>query len=66
MEDIDYRHPRGLDKSMTLGLSDCHWINQQLNLLLTGPTEWGSYYTPRYVIEDPMIFVGCPCATAPF
>jgi hypothetical protein len=29
MEDIDYRHPRKLDKSMTLGLSDCHWINQR-------------------------------------
>jgi DNA replication protein DnaC len=41
MEDIDYRHPRGLDKSMTLSLSDCHWINQQLNILLTGPTGVG-------------------------
>lgn len=41
MEDIDYRHPRKLDKSMTLSLSDCHWINQQLNLLLTGPTGVG-------------------------
>jgi DNA replication protein DnaC len=41
MEDIDYRHPRKLDKSMTLSLSDCHWINQQLNILLTGPTGVG-------------------------
>jgi DNA replication protein DnaC len=41
MEDIDYRHPRGLDKSMTLSLSDCHWIKQQLNVLLTGPTGVG-------------------------
>lgn len=41
MEDIDYRHPRGLDKSMTLSLTDCHWIKQHLNVLLTGPTGVG-------------------------
>lgn len=41
MEDIDYRHPRGLDKSMTLSLSDCHWIKQQLNVLLIGLTGVG-------------------------
>lgn len=41
MEDIDYRHTRGLDKSMMLSLSDCHWIHQQLNVLLTGPTGVG-------------------------
>lgn len=41
MEDIDYRHPRGLDRSMTLSLVDCHWIKQHLNVLLTGPTGVG-------------------------
>jgi len=41
MEDIDYRHPRGLDKSMTISLSDCHWIKKHLNVLLTGPTGVG-------------------------
>lgn len=41
MEDIDYRTPRGLDKSMTLSLSDCHWIKQHLNVLITGPTGVG-------------------------
>ena len=41
MEDIDYRHSRALDKSMMLSLSDCHWIKQHLNVLLTGPTGVG-------------------------
>jgi len=41
MEDIDYRHPRGLDKSVMLSLVDCHWIKQHLNVLLTGPTGVG-------------------------
>jgi DNA replication protein DnaC len=41
MEDIDYRQPRGLDKSMTLRLADCHWVKERLNILLTGPTGVG-------------------------
>lgn len=41
MEDIDYRQPRGLDKSLTLRLADCHWVKERLNILLTGPTGVG-------------------------
>ena len=41
MEDIDYRQPRGLDKSLTLRLADCHWVKDRLNILLTGPTGVG-------------------------
>jgi len=41
MEDIDYRPPRGLDKSVVLRLADCHWIKERLNVLLTGPTGVG-------------------------
>ena len=41
MEDIDYRQPRGLDKSLILRLADCHWVKERLNVLLTGPTGVG-------------------------
>lgn len=41
MEDIDYRSPRGLDKSVVLRLADCHWVKERLNVLLTGPTGVG-------------------------
>ena len=41
MEDIDYRPPRGLDKSVVLRLADCHWVKERLNVLLTGPTGVG-------------------------
>ena len=34
MEDIDYRQPRGLDKSLTLRLADCHWVKERLKALL--------------------------------
>ena len=41
MEDIDYRHPRGLDKSLLMALLDCQWVKKSLNILLTGPTGVG-------------------------
>lgn len=44
VEDIDYRHPRGLDKRLLLGLADCQWIRQRQNLIITGPTGAGKTY----------------------
>ena len=39
--DIDYRHARGLDKSLMRDLANCQWIKRHLNLLITGPTGVG-------------------------
>ncbi len=41
IEDLDYRHPRGLDKSLMRDLGSCQWIKRHLNLLITGPTGVG-------------------------
>jgi DNA replication protein DnaC len=41
MEDIDYRHPRGLDKSLLTKLATCQWVREHHNLLITGPTGIG-------------------------
>ncbi len=41
IEDLDYRHPRGLDKSLMRDLASCQWIKRHLNLLITGPTGVG-------------------------
>jgi len=41
LEDIDYRHPRGLDKSLIQSLADCRWVTEHLNILITGPTGVG-------------------------
>jgi len=41
IEDIDYRHPRGLERSRMATLASCDWIRQSLNLCITGPTGCG-------------------------
>lgn len=44
IEDIDLRHPRGLDKSLVLRLSECQWIKDHNNLIITGPTGVGKSF----------------------
>lgn len=41
IEDIDYRHPRGLDKSLMTKLATSQWIREHHNVLITGPTGIG-------------------------
>ena len=44
LEDIDFRHPRGLDKSLMLQLDSGQWIKEANNLLIIGPTGVGKTY----------------------
>jgi len=43
-EDIDFRTPRGLDKSVILHLAHCEWITNTQNIIITGPTGVGKTY----------------------
>ena len=44
IEDIDYEKPRGLVKAKVLELSRSQWLQQHLNLLITGSTGCGKTY----------------------
>jgi len=43
-EDVDFRHPRGLDRAQFLALCSCLWIRSRDNLLITGPTGVGKTF----------------------
>ena len=43
-EDIDYRHPRGLQKSQFAPLSACNWVRKAQNICLSGPTGTGKTF----------------------
>ena len=44
IEDIDFRHPRGLDKSLMAKLFSCDCIKDSNNLLISGPTGTGKTF----------------------
>jgi DNA replication protein DnaC len=44
VEDVDFRHKRGLDKSLFMQLVDCQWVKEAHNVLIIGPTGVGKTY----------------------
>lgn len=51
MEDINYRHPRRLDRSLMQSLAGCDWIRQRHNITLTGPAGVGKTYLCCALLE---------------
>lgn len=41
IEDINYQHPRGLDRKSLRSLASSEWVKQKQNLVLLGPTGIG-------------------------
>jgi len=44
IEDIDFKAPRGIDRSVVLRLANCDWIRNAQNIIITGPTGVGKTY----------------------
>jgi len=44
VEDIDFRHPRGLDRAQVLTLAQAHWAAHHHPVIITGPTGAGKTY----------------------
>jgi|GEM_PF-5221 len=44
VEDIDFHHPRGLDRTQILHLAACHWVDSHQQVLIVGPTGAGKTF----------------------
>jgi len=44
LDEIDYQHPRNLDKNQILRLIDCNYLKKAENILVTGATGLGKSY----------------------
>jgi DNA replication protein DnaC len=44
LEDIDFHHPRGLDRAQFLSLASAHWVSAHQNILVVGPTGAGKTF----------------------
>ena len=44
IEDLDFHHPRGLDRAQILSLAEGQWVGAHQNVLIVGPTGVGKSY----------------------
>jgi DNA replication protein DnaC len=44
VEDIDFRHRRGLDRTLVMNLAGCRWVRNHHNVLIVDPTSVGKTY----------------------
>jgi DNA replication protein DnaC len=51
LEDVDFRHPRSLDRQQILSLGQCTFLQQRHNLVITGPTGIGKSYLACAFVE---------------
>jgi DNA replication protein DnaC len=51
VEDINYRHPRGLDRSLMRTLSSSQWVARHLSILFTGSTGLGKSWLAQALAQ---------------
>lgn len=51
LEDVDFKHPRGLDRQVVLGLGNCGFVQNRHNIVITGPTGIGKSYLACAFVE---------------
>jgi DNA replication protein DnaC len=51
LEDVDFKHPRKLDRQVVLSLGNCGFVQNRHNLVITGPTGIGKSYLACAFVE---------------
>jgi DNA replication protein DnaC len=51
LEDVNFKHPRALDRQQVLSLGNCSWIQSRHNFVITGPTGIGKSYLACAFVE---------------
>jgi DNA replication protein DnaC len=51
IEDVDFKHPRGLDRQVVLSLANCGFVQNRHNVVVTGPTGIGKSYLACAFVE---------------
>jgi DNA replication protein DnaC len=51
IEDIDYKHPRGLDRSVVQRLATCQWVKNRENVILTGTSGLGKTWLACALVQ---------------
>lgn len=51
VEDIDYHHPRGLDRALLQRLSTSRWVEAKQNVIITGPTGVGKTFLACALVQ---------------
>jgi DNA replication protein DnaC len=51
VEDINFRHPRQLERSVMRSLSGCDWVREHHNIVITGPSGIGKTFVCCALLE---------------
>lgn len=51
IEDINFRHPRQLDRSLIRSLSSCDWVRERHNIAVSGPSGIGKTFICCALLE---------------
>ena len=62
-EDVDFRKPRGLDRTLFLHLASCDWVREHRHCLITGPCGTGKSFI-ACALGDRLAGTTCPSSTS--